>query len=119
MNIKELLKQLDDEQIKRVFLSSLTYPDINSIVDEARQTITFNKEINWKDVKVQSTYTKTVQDNINIIIELMEVMSKDILPEVFNQIIITYCNAIPLLIKMEQVILIVVFILVLILYIII
>jgi Na+/proline symporter len=31
----------------------------------------------------------------------MEVMSKDILPEVFNQIIITYCNTILLLIKME------------------
>lgn len=102
-NTGELLNQLSEEQRRRVFLSSVTYPSTKSIIDKPENEIIFENKINWKDVEVQLSelkgYPEIVKNNFISIIEMMEIVSEQLLPEVFDQIIIANHSMIPLSLK--------------------
>lgn len=99
-NIKKLLELLSEDRIKEIFLSSLTFH--NSCSDKTAQEIMFDEKIDWNNVKVQfdkNKYLKTAQDSILSIIEIFESVNDQLLPEIFDQIIISNCSLALLAIK--------------------
>lgn len=103
-DIKILLKQIDEERGKKIFLDCLRYPVVESITDKPAVEILLHDKINWENLQLQEKLTgflPIAQCNIISTIKLLQIVSDQCCPELFDQVIIGNCGLNLLTLKLE------------------